>query len=489
MAPMSRRLVVLSLFLAACASSEGGGVDATAIDAELAPDACVPTAELCDGADQDCDDLIDEDFADLGDACTVGTGACTAAGVEACAPGGAATICDATSGTPDGELCNGLDDDCDEAVDEGLMLGTSCDGLGDTDACAEGTIVCDGAGGTTCNDTTTSTTETCNGLDDDCVSGADDPWPINTPCTAGTGACQTSGTFQCTGPATAACNAVAGSATAETCGDGIDQDCNGSDVACPVNDLAAGAIDVSAGGTFSVDLVAAHDNDYTAGTGCGLTGGRDVYYKLTLPAAEAVYFDTFGSSFDTVLRIYAGSCTSLGALQSCADDACSVLQQQAAISLGAGSYCLVADQYSSAQTSGALVLRVIRGGRNGTAIAAASGTQTGTTVGAADTTKGGCAFNNLSTAPDQAYYFPVCPSTTKVVAANLCTGAAYDSVLYLRAGAATSSDLACNDDNGPACTGTAASFTGGNVVGPTLGWLIVDGYSTNAGTYTLTYTM
>ena len=43
-----------------------------------------------------------------------------------------------------------MDDDCDGATDEELGLGMPCDGATDTDACKEGTIVCDGAGGTTC---------------------------------------------------------------------------------------------------------------------------------------------------------------------------------------------------------------------------------------------------------------------------------------------------------------------------------------------------
>src|SRR5262249_42293694 len=109
----------------------------------------------------------------------------------------------------------------------------------------------------------------------------------------------------------------------EICGDGIDQDCNGSDAQCPANDAPAGAIDVTAGGAFTANLVAAHD-DNGPGT-CGAAGGRDVFYKVTLQAPQVYYFDTFGSNFDTVVRVFAGACTAVtGAtpIRGCGDDSC-----------------------------------------------------------------------------------------------------------------------------------------------------------------------
>ena len=101
------------------------------------------------------------------------------------------------------------------------------------------------------------------------------------------------------------CGATAGPPSAETCGNGIDEDCNGNDVACPTNDTAAGAIDISAGGTFTMDLTAANDDNWAQATGdCGDQGGRDVFYTLHAAPAEVVYFDTFASGFDSVVRIF-----------------------------------------------------------------------------------------------------------------------------------------------------------------------------------------
>ncbi|WAS91613.1 MopE-related protein [Nannocystis punicea] len=71
--------------------------------------------ELCDGLDNDCDEDIDEDF-DLGDPCTAGLGECLADGELVCDDMGG-VVCDAVPGQPVAELCDGLDNDCDGDID------------------------------------------------------------------------------------------------------------------------------------------------------------------------------------------------------------------------------------------------------------------------------------------------------------------------------------------------------------------------------------
>jgi hypothetical protein len=287
------------------------------------------------------------------------------------------------------------------------------------------------------------------------------------------------------------CSATAGQPTPEVCGDGLDEDCNGSDAVCPSNDLPAGAIDISAGGTWMVDVSAAHDDNWAPSTpalDCGDMGGRDVFYTFTLPAEEVVYVDSFGSNFDSVIRIFAGACTALGTNVACADDACGQTRSQGAIDLAAGQYCLVLDQFSSTTTTGAAVLRFLRGGRPGVALPNLIGSYSGTTTGKTNLSVAGCQANSLR--PDVGHFFLTCPNTSYTVSADTCQ-TSWDTIMYLRSGSATTPDVACNDSV-PGCgpNGFAAEITGASVSGANLQWLIVDGYgATGQGNYTLSYTI
>ena len=118
--------------------------------------------ETCNGMDDDCDGAIDEDIA----ATTCGVGVCTRT-VESCVDHVPQTC---TPGTPGTEACNGLDDDCDDATDEDL--GSASCGVG---ACAVTVDYCAGGVPQTCVPGTPGT-EACNGLDDDCDGSADEEY-------------------------------------------------------------------------------------------------------------------------------------------------------------------------------------------------------------------------------------------------------------------------------------------------------------------------
>ena len=82
------------------------------------PDACVPSEEICDDKDNDCDEEVDEDFLDKGTSCSVGVSECASDGILICKADGSGTECDAVEGIPTTEICDdGIDNDCDELVD------------------------------------------------------------------------------------------------------------------------------------------------------------------------------------------------------------------------------------------------------------------------------------------------------------------------------------------------------------------------------------
>jgi hypothetical protein len=244
--------------------------------------------ETCDGADQDCNGLVDDDATDMStyylDADGDGYG--IAQSTQACTlPAGYANVaddCDDTEETVNPgrtEICDGLDNNCDTVVDEGYVdtdndgekdcLDDDDDGDGDLDTTdckpLDATIHagaeeicgnnidedCDGqdevcyelqdADGDTfkedvdCDDNNDKVypgaTELCDGLDNDCDDPPqiDENWDVGEICySTGDGACRTEGVKVCDTEYRTKCNAVDGTPTTEICINGIDEDCDGT---------------------------------------------------------------------------------------------------------------------------------------------------------------------------------------------------------------------------------------------------------------------
>ncbi len=144
-------------------------------------------------------------------------GACP--GTNQCPPAGSATC---TAQVPLEDVCNGLDDNCDGEVDNSSNIGEDC-GESNKGICKLGTIACTD-GEESCEGAVLPTDEVCDGLDNDCDWAVDDDYPEHLqPCGDTTGECK-AGKYLCQNGSLVCVDPVGPSD--EKC-DGKDNDCNG----------------------------------------------------------------------------------------------------------------------------------------------------------------------------------------------------------------------------------------------------------------------
>lgn len=200
---------------------------------------CIPQAEVCDGVDNDCNNVIDEGCACTngqtqtcytGPSGTDGVGPCKS-GTQTCVNGQWSLAC-AGQVVPGAEKCDGEDNNCSGVVDDVPGVGFPCM-TGSPGVCAQGTLICAG-NEAVCEPDVAASPEVCDGLDNDCNGAVDDGAAAGVPCmTGGLGACA-AGTQTCLSGMPVCSQSV--QATSEVCGDSVDNDCNGAtDEGCPCN--------------------------------------------------------------------------------------------------------------------------------------------------------------------------------------------------------------------------------------------------------------
>lgn len=292
----------VSVTTTACAAPEGYGLDAT--DCDDADEGVYPGAdELCNGADDDCDGVVDNDAVDLQewylDADLDGFGDATTGLSECEAPAGYladSTDCDDARddiypAAPD--ACDAEDKDCDGVVDEDDSTDTLtwyADADGDTYGDLAGTTTaCEVPAGyvadnTDCDDADATAfpggTEVCGGGDENCDGFSDEFSAADAPTWYADGDADGYGDaarpeVACLAPASTVADATDCDDTdldtypggTEVCADALDQDCDGdADDGCwPTGTIALGDANTTLVGVSTAQLF-----------GFDLTGGGDL---------------------------------------------------------------------------------------------------------------------------------------------------------------------------------------------------------------------
>ncbi|MBK7121850.1 MAG: T9SS type A sorting domain-containing protein [Chitinophagaceae bacterium] len=243
------------------------------------------------------------------------------------------------------------------------------------------------------------------------------------------------------------------------------------------NDACSGALPIACGQTITGTTVGA-TIDAVATCGTTLNTAPGVWYTF-VGDGSIVTLSLCGSGYDTKIGVFSGTCAALVCVAG-NDDFCGLQSQLSFASVNATTYYVLVTGFGTASGAFTLTRSCITPPPNdacaGAITISCGQTITGTTVGATSDAVGTC-VTSLNTAPGLWYTF-IGNGVSNTL--SLC-GSGYDTKIGVFSG--TCGALVCVTGNDDFCgLQSQVTFT------PTLGttyYILVTGFSTAAGTFTL----